>query len=279
MNKFDDNVINHVKDGDVEYIEFKILNKYNINHCITLRHGGVSKNEHESLNFRIAGTDSRENVLENLQIIRNKKEFSPVYKATQAHTDKVIVIESNNKEKYSFENIKQEEVDGYIVDERGIATLITTADCNPVIILDKANRVVANVHAGWKGVINKIYIKAIQKMIELYGTRPEDIIVCIGPSIRKCCFSSEEESFKEKFTSVFNYKEEYLEYEKNSNRFHIDLIKILKHELEEIDVKEDNIYVADICTRCNTKDFFSYRYCVQNNYKDYGTMATIVEIM
>ena len=111
-----------------------------------------------------------------------------------------------------------------------------------------------------------------------FGSKVEDLVICIGPSIRKCCFSSEEESFKEKFTSVFNYENKYLEYEDNSRRFHIDLIEILKTEFRKIGVEDKQIHVANICTRCNTKDFFSYRECVQKGMKDYGTMATIVEL-
>lgn len=279
MNKYEDEEILHVKNGKLEYLQFKALNKYNVLHCITLRHGGVSTNEHSSLNFRNKGTDKVENVKENLRRIREELNFSNVYKANQDHTDTVIHINSENKEKYlAYEGNTDEKADGYIVSEKNIATLITTADCNPIIIYDPVKNVIANVHAGWKGVINRVYINAISKMEKEFGSKVEDLLVCIGPSIRKCCFSSEEESFKEKFTSVFNYEEKYLEYEDKSNRFHIDLIEILKTEFRKIGVEDKQIHVANICTRCNTKDFFSYRECVQKGMKDYGTMATIVEL-
>lgn len=279
MNKYEDNEILHVKDGEFEYIQFKVLNKYNVKHCITLRHGGVSTDERSSLNFRTRGKDNLENVLKNLDIVRSKLNFSNVYKANQDHTDRVIEINSNNKEEYAFEKQSTDKVDGYILREKEIATLITTADCNPIIIYDPVNHVIANVHAGWKGVINRIYINAIKKMEEDYESNVKDLIVCVGPSIRKCCFSSEEESFKEKFTSVFDYEEKYLEYEENSKRFHIDLIEILKTEFKKIGIDNDNIHIAPICTRCNTEDFFSYRQCCQKGFKDYGTMGTIVELM
>ena len=279
MNKYEDEEILHVKNGELEYLQFKALNKYNVLHCITLRHGGVSTNEHSSLNFRNKGTDKVENVKENLRRIREELNFSNVYKANQDHTDSVIHINSDNKEKYlAYEGNTDEKADGYIVNEKNIATLITTADCNPIIIYDPVNHVIANVHAGWKGVINRVYINAIKIMEKEFGSKVEDLVVCIGPSIRKCCFSSEEESFKEKFTSVFNYENKYLEYEDNSRRFHIDLIEILKTEFRKIGVEDKQIHIANICTRCNTKDFFSYRECVQNGMKDYGTMATIVEL-
>ena len=278
MNKYDSKEIVHVKDGDLEYIQFKILNELGVKHCITLRHGGYSEGELSSLNFRTLGQDKLENVLKNLEKVRNSVGFSKVHKATQAHTDKVLVINEENEKDYEFSKLNKEEYDGYVVDKPGIATLITTADCNPIIIYDKAKNVVANVHAGWKGVINRIYINAIKLMQEKYESQVEDLVICIGPSIRKCCFTSQEDSFKEKFTSVFEYAEDYLEYEEDNVTFHIDLIKILKHEFKNVGVDESQIHVAPICTRCSTDDFFSYRYAVQNKFKDYGTMATIVEL-
>ena len=278
MNKYDSREIVHVKDGDLEYIQFKILNELGVKHCITLRHGGYSKGNYSSLNFRTLGQDKLENVLKNLDKVRNSVGFSKVHKATQAHTDKVIIINDENEEQYEFSKLNKQECDGYIVDKPGIATLITTADCNPIIILDKKNRVIANVHAGWKGVINRIYINAVRLMQEKYRTNIEDLVICIGPSIRKCCFTSQEETFKEKFTSVFDYSKDYLEYDEDGITFHIDLIEILKHEFESIGVRDEQIHVAPICTRSSVEDFFSYRYAVQNKQDDYATMATIVEL-
>lgn len=277
MNKYDSDEITHIVNGDLEYIQFKVLNKYNVKHGITLRRGGVSTGEYESLNFRTLGNDKVENVLKNLNIIKDELELGDICKGRQDHTDRVIVIDENNKDEYLFEKLSEDKVDGYVVGTPNIATLITTADCNPLIIYDPKRNVIANVHAGWKGVINKIYINAINIMKEKYNSNEKDIIVCIGPSIRKCCFTSKEESFKEKFTSVFNYSNEYLSYEDNET-FHIDLINILKHELENIGILRENIHVADICTRCNSEDFYSYRAATQSNKKDYATMATVAQI-
>ena len=278
MNKYSNDIIEHVKSGDLEYLQFKILNRYNVKHCITLRRGGVSKGEYESLNFRTLGNDDISNVFKNLEIIKKEIGIENVCKGKQDHTDKVIIIDNKNKDEFLFENLNTQNVDGYVVKDKNIATLVTTADCNPIIIYDTKKNVVANVHAGWKGVINKIYIKAINIMKENFSSKPKDLIVCIGPSIRKCCFTSKEETFKEKFTKLFDYSDRYLSYEEDNETFHIDLIEILKTELKKSNIQDDNIYVADICTRCNTNDFFSYRAAVQNGKKDYATMATIVQV-
>ena len=155
MNKYEDNEILHIKDGDLEYIQFKVLNKYNVKNCITLKHGGVSNSEYSSLNFRTVGNDKIENVLKNVEIIKKAVGFNKICKGKQDHTDNVIILDKNNEDEYKFENLNTTLVDGYITKDHSIASLVTVADCNPIIIYDVKNNIVANIHAGWKGVINK----------------------------------------------------------------------------------------------------------------------------
>lgn len=277
---YNNDVMIHIKDGEVEYLKFKILEKYgdSINHVITLRHGGVSEYPCESLNFRTIGKDKKENLLSNLKIICDKIGFEDknVFKAKQNHTDKVLIIDNNNKEKYSFSKFSMEEFDAYTTNEKNIATLVTTADCNPIIIYDPIKNVVSNIHSGWKGTIKKIYLNAIDIMVQKFNSNVEDLIFCIGPSIKKCCFTSKEKSFKEKFTDIWKEENEYIYYEEDSDIFHIDLSYVIKKDILQKGIKEENIAICDICTMCNHKDFFSYRIATKNNYEDYGTFATIV---
>lgn len=282
-NKFETKDIKHIKNGDVEYLQFKILNKYSdkLKHAITLRHGGVSNNEYESLNFRNSGGDLKENVNQNLEIICNTLDITSydVVKAKQAHTDNILILNTDNKEKYLFKNYIDEEYDGYIVTEKNIASLITTADCNPVIIYDPIKNIAANIHSGWKGTVQQIYLKAINILHYNFNSNYDDLIVCVGPSIGKCCFDSEEEKFKENFINVWENEKDYLSYEENSKRFHIDLPYLIKNDCMKIGIKEENIVLSNICTMCNSEDFFSYRSNTKAGKKDYGTGATIVELV
>lgn len=279
---FSNNEVTHVKKGKVEYLTFNALDKYNdkILAVVTLRKGGVSKGVYDSLNFRLASKDKKENVFENLNIIcrelgLNSKE---IYKGKQAHTDVIKYITDQNKEDYLFEVNNNEEIDGYITG-KGITTLVTTADCNAVIIYDTKNNKVANVHSGWKGTIKKIYIQAIDKMQEEFGSNPKDLIVCVSPSVQSCCFSSEDEEFKKLFTETWPYEDEYITQDKiNTNRFHIDLTYVITKDLINKGVLEENIHFAGICTCCNDKHFYSYRSKTQKKEPDYGCMATIVKI-
>lgn len=280
--KFSDDVTLHYKENGIEYIKFRILEKYNskIEHLITLRHGGKSEFPQNSLNFKMVEGALKEKIIYNLEkTLENMTiDKNDIYAATQHHTDEILILNDSNKEKYRYENYNSEFYDAYITNKKNIATLVKTADCNPIIIYDIKNNVYANIHSGWKGTIKRIYIKTIEKLQENYNSKLEDLIVCIGPSIRKCCFSSEEEEFLEKFRAVFDEKLGYIEYEQNSKRFHIDLIKIIVNDLVNFGIKEENINVANICTCCNHEDFFSFRYATKEKYSNYGLMATIVNL-
>ncbi len=279
---FSNEQVTHVKNDKVEYLTFKALEKYSqkITAVVTLRHGGVSEGVFDSLNFRMAGTDKKENVIQNLNIISDilNLDADEVYKARQDHTDNILYITDKNKEEYNFKKVNNEPIDGYITGS-GITTLVATADCNAIIIYDSKNNKVANVHSGWKGTTKRIYIKAIDKMQQLFGTNPKDLIICVSPSVLQCCFSSEDENFKKKFTDIWPYEKEYITYEKeNAKRFHIDLPYVITKDLINIGVKEENIHFAGICTCCNNEHFYSYRSKTQKGEQDYGCMATIVKI-
>lgn len=283
MKEYIDKNVTLAKKGDVCYLQFNILNKYSdkLRHCITLRHGGVSKYPVSSLNFRTAGKDSRENVTKNLDIICNTVGFDRknIYKASQNHTDNILILDNKNKKRYFFDNYSTDEYDGYITNNKDIATLVTTADCNPIIIYDTKKNIIANIHSGWAGTIKKIYLKAIRILQDKFHSNVEDLVVCIGPSIRKCCFSSEEEHFKKKFTEVWGNETDYISYEQDNKRFHIDLVYVIKKDLQEYGIKEENIIDCEICTMCNSDDFFSYRTATKEKYDDYGLMATIIELI
>lgn len=280
---YTNNFVRHIKDSGVEYLEYKVFDKYadKLKCVTTLRHGGVSTGQISKLNFRSCGNDSKINVEKNLDIICNKIKIDSkdVFKAKQDHTDNILVIDNENKDKYSFKEYNEEKFDGYIVNEKNLATLITTADCNPIVIYDPINNVLANVHSGWKGTVKKIYLKAIDKMVEKYNSNLSELIFCVGPSICKCCFTSKEKDFKKIFLNNFDYNEsEYIKYDRDG-KFHIDIHYLIYNDLLKKGLKNENISFSSICTRCNNKDFYSYRYAKQNNFTDYGTMATIAVLI
>lgn len=282
---YTNNEVEHIKDEEskIEYLRFKALEKYKdkLDVLVTLRHGGLSDGVFNSLNVRAAGTDKIDNVLENVSRIGKiiNVELKDICKGSQAHTNNVIDINETNMDEFSYPKLNAYEVDGYITDSNKLATLVTTADCNPIVIYDPVHNVVANVHSGWKGTIKRIYLVALNKLKEQFSTNVEDVTICVGPAVRQCCFSSEEEAFKQNFTNIWPDEENYIYYEKeNPKRFHIDLKYVITKDFVKEGVKEENIHFADICTCCNNEDFYSFRYKTMNKEEDYGCFATVVKL-
>ena len=114
-------------------------------------------------------------------------------------------------------------------------------------------------------------------MQKKYNSKMEDIIVCFGPSIRKCCFSSKENSFKERFTSIWKNESEYISYKED--RFFIDLVYVITRDLLELGIKEENIIDSKICTMCNSNDFFSNRASKKRNSDEFGTFALVTMLI
>ena len=278
-NDFTNKNITHIKGGNLEYITFNILNKYSdkLTHGFFFKNGGVSEGIYSSLNFRILGNDSKTNVFQNTDIVRKELNLSKVHKAMQAHTDNILILDNNNKANYEIEKLNDEEYDSYVTNEKNISTVITTADCNPIIIYDPVKNIVANVHSGWSGTIKQVSLKTVQLMNKKFDCNYNDIIVCIGPSINKCCFCSSSLTFKKRFTDIWPDENEYI-INKENGEFYIDLPYVIKKDLIQLGLKSENIVLSNICTVCNSDICFSYRVFKKQNEIDYATMGTFVEL-
>ena len=139
--------------------------------------------------------------------------------------------------------------DGIISTEKGVILVIKTADCLPVLIKDREEKMVAAIHAGWRGLCKGILLKAINRIKEL-GFSPDDLEVAFGPSIGPCCYevgSEVEECFIQ--TSLpFKISEKKL-----------NLPYTAMEHLIFSGVNLKNIHSLPICTKCTPELFFSYR--------------------
>lgn len=280
MEKYTNNEILHKKAANgIEYLEFKCLNELGVKNAIFLRHGGVSGGVYSSLNLRLASRDIKENLMENMKRVSEVLGVRSgiICKASQAHTDRVIHITKDNMDSYSYLTQNAEQADAYLVNEPKVYTMVTTADCVPIIMYDTKNKIVVNIHSGWKGTLKQISLKALDKLETEFGTSAKDIVVCLGPSISKCCFTTRDIAFKEMFVDMWPQENKYI-YEDRGGTIHIDLKYVITSDFEKRGVLKENIHNADICTKCNNDDFYSYRCTTQRKEEDYATFATIVGI-
>lgn len=246
MDNLSNEIIVHQKTDEIEYIQFKKLLEYpKIKHCYTTRIG---------LDFR---TD------DNLKI---KKSYKRICKELQIDENNVIKphqTHTNNVERVD-EKIELSEVDGIITNKKELVLSTTSADCTSLIFYDPVNKVIGNVHSGWRGTLNKIAKKAVLKMQEEYNCNPKNIICCICPHIRKCHFEVEsdvEELFRDKFKYLNNLDEIIVKAKvvDGKQKYNIDTTLINRLILEEVGIKIENIYDSGICTVCHKDVFHSYR--------------------
>lgn len=225
------------------YYSFDILNTEGLINFVTDRSLDI--------NFKKQSREEIRRILQNI----SDYQFRNIIIPRQTHTNNVVVIDEDNLDNELYD------VDGVITKLKGVALTIATADCQSIILYDKEKEVIGNIHSGWKGTLGRILSKGINLMIDRFSSNVEDIIVCIGPSILDCCFEVDKDvvdMFNEEFTDI----EEFIilgEIKEGKQKFLIDTVGINKQELLRMGLLEENIYLSNICTKCNSDIYHSYR--------------------
>lgn len=170
------------------------------------------------------------------------------------------------------ENFERIEADGLVTNKRGVVLVTFHADCVPLYFVDTKNKAIGMAHAGWRGTADGMAKAMLDKMKEEYGSEPSDIKSAIGPSIGVCCFQVDE-PVAEIFRSKFDFAEKFIYNDETAeNKYKIDLWGINKELLMLNGVKEENIEVGGLCTKCNPDIFYSHRVMGENR----GTMGAFL---
>ena len=145
--------------------------------------------------------------------------------------------------------IERPKADGALTNAPGRLLGIRTADCFAVLLADFETSVVAAVHAGWRGTAGKITLRAVDKMVDEFGARPERIEALIGPGIASCCFEVGAET-----ASRFDAR-----FIRGPSPLHVDLEGANRAQLRDGGLRPNNIHGIGRCSRCEGPSFFSYR--------------------
>lgn len=224
----------------------------------TTRHGGYSEGNYASFNCNHYCGDNPEKVEQNRELLCSLMPVRPKMLVVphQTHGTTVRVIDD---EFIGFPPEKRREllegVDALVSDKVGVCLCISTADCIPVLCYDRKHKVVAAVHAGWRGTVARIVEKTLDRMRELYGTEGEDVWACIGPGISLEAFEVGEEVYEAFEVAGFDMSRIARRYAK----WHIDLWEANRLQLLSKGVKASHIEVAGVCTYQHYTDFFSAR--------------------
>ena len=144
------------------------------------------------------------------------------------------------------------EGDGLVSNVDGLLLGIRTADCLPLLLLDREQRAVAAVHAGWRGSASQIAVRAVERMAADFGSRPEQLEALIGP-----CIGSDRYEVGPEVAEHFP-PEAILEMEARPRPF-LDLATANRLQLERVGLRSAQIHVAGLCTYSRDDWFHSYR--------------------
>lgn len=232
-------------------------------HGVFTRHGGVSLPPYHTLNTALNNGDSQEAVRENLLRIKRALGIPKLAWSRQVHGDDIQVIEDENlsQGENGTDLAMPSPCDALATTVRGVGLMIRIADCQALFLVDPVERVIANVHCGWRGSVIEFPAKAVRFLEKRFGCRPANLLATVSPSLGPCC------------AEFINYKRElppsFRQYQVRPE--HFDFWEITRHQLTTAGVLSENIEIAGRCTVCETENFFSYR-----GERTTGRMAAVI---
>jgi len=166
----------------------------------------------------------------------------------QIHGSSVVLVDDVTTE------TARREGDALVTHLKGLGIAVATADCVPILLASNDARMVAAVHAGWRGTLNEIIVNTLSVIKDRYGINPESLKAAIGPSIGRCCYEVGDDVGSQ-FREKYSLSGEYL-FEKGRGKYILDLKTANKLLLVREGVPD--IEVLGICTKCSDK-YYSYR--------------------
>lgn len=238
-------------------------------HLFSTRLGGVSTDAHlASMNLGENRGDSPENVRTNFDLLTAVigKSFSDTVRGGQVHSTNIRTVSRFDRGNF-FES-----TDGFVTASEGVVLTVKIADCLPLLLFDPENRVIAAVHAGWRGSAAGISAKGIEKMREL-GADPAVIRAAIGACIHSCCFEVRED-FADSVISMCGSELAHKVISYRNGRMFADIVKLNTGMLLGCGILPDNIDVNPVCTCCESNIYFSHR--ATGGHR--GTMAAVITL-
>ena len=225
-------------------------------HAFCTRVGGSSRDDYKSLNMSFREGDEEFRVLANWDKLSTTFEIplENFLVLNQVHGDDIFVIKPHGE---FFTSRDQLNYDAIITNRTNLAICIKTADCAPVFIADRVKKVIAAVHAGWKGSALAITEKAVRLMKSQFGSQPQDMIAAVGPCIGNCCYEVDATA-----ANAFRGQQEcekYLHPAARQGHWMLDLIEANRAQLRNAGIPESNIETSGLCTKCQPDAFFSHR--------------------
>ncbi len=259
----DRKVFRTVQDKGAPYLSFRVLEETGlVANGFSTRMGGASTGIFATMNFSYSREDDPEHVLENYTRMAHALgvERDRMVVSYQTHTTNVRLVTEEDAGKGVIRERDYRDVDGLICDIPGITLVTFYADCVPLYFVDRRNQAIGLSHSGWRGTVNRMGAQTLKAMEAAFGTRPEDVIACVGPSICRDCYEVGEE-VAEAFQNAFSLADwkEICQENGKPGKYQLDLWKANEIVLKEAGVPESQITITNLCTLCNHQYLFSHR--------------------
>ena len=244
----------------------KLAKLKNLKHGFFNSSGGKSKGIYQSLNCGPGSKDLSVNVKKNLEVVKKKISNSAknIFLLNQIHSNKLVYIDNN------YKLTKKPKADAVITNQKNLPIAILTADCVPIIIYDNIQRIVAAIHAGWKGAFKGIIDKVIKFMVKK-GCSLKNITAVIGPSISVKNYEVKDD-FMKKFIKKDKKSLKYFKIE--NNKLYFDLSQYVYSQILQNKIK--NIDTIKLDTFDIKNKFFSARRALSLKQNDYGRNISII---
>lgn len=241
------------KQGQLEYL---VAEGISVPHCFTTRRGGVSKGYLDSLNIGLHRGDDPKNVEENFRILADALgiQTEDFVLTKQIHSDIVVKVGREHRGKHMVEGASPE-CDALITNEPGVALVVFTADCTPILLHDPVTGAVGAAHAGWRGTAMGIAGKTVEAMVRKYGCDPGNIRAAIGPNIGFCCFETDRDVPDAMIAALGEDARPFIR--PSGEKYYVNLKGINALWLRRAGV--ETIEISDACTVCRSDLYWSHR--------------------
>jgi hypothetical protein len=235
--------------NSVPFYKFQLLNRFEeLQHLVFTRLGGVSSPPFASLNVSYDTGDQADRVRENLRRVRVTAGCSSLIYARQSHGTNIAILGDHPH----FDREKPYPLrgkDGLITQMPDLLMMVKVADCQAILLYDPKRRVAGIFHAGWRGSVRNFPAKAVRLMQSQFHCNPCDIFAGVSPSLGPCC--AEFRNWRQELPITFSQ----FQVEEN----HFDFWAHTQRQLIDTGIKEENIEISGLCTKCHPEVFYSYR--------------------
>ena len=247
--------------NDVVYLTFPLFEKAGVKHGFSTKLGGVSKGDCATMNLSFIRGDDPEAVQENHRLFADAVGYpvEHLVLSNQVHDTVVRRVDASDAGKGIFRESDLIGVDGLITDDPEVVLMTFFADCVPLFFYDPVAKAVGASHSGWRGTVSRMGAKTVERMRQEFGTKPENLLAVIGPSICASCYEVSEDvavAFQKEFPR--EQWQEILE-AKPEQKYQLNLWRANEIILEEAGIPKEQIEVSGLCTCCHSELLFSHR--------------------